>query len=338
MLRKFYEGLILKFPILVLLILALIIAALANQASKLEVDASAETLLLEDDADLQFMREMSKRYPSGLDMLIISFAPKNDILSPETLRFIDEISKKLKEVERVDSVMSVLDIPLLENGSSAIKELVNDVTTLRSSYVNLAKAREELLTSPIYSENIVSKDLKTTAIVVMLKPDNTYAKLVEKRNAARLGGNKTAFTDAANEFKNYRDELRIKERQTITDIREVLKEHEGNGALFLGGVNMIAVDMIQFIKSDLIYFGAILFLLLIFVLWMIFRQIRYVVLPLLVCVISIVSTAGILGFFGWEVTVISSNFVALQLILTISIVLHLIVRYRELASKYPKAT
>ncbi|MDR2080604.1 MAG: MMPL family transporter [Campylobacteraceae bacterium] len=345
MLKKLYEGLILKFPMFILSVILLIVAALAYQAAKLEVDASAETLLLEDDTDLQFMREVSARYPSGLDMIIVSFAPKSDLLSPESLRSIDEISEKLKKIERVDSVMSILDIPLLENGSSAIKELISGITTLRSPYVNLEKARQELLISPIYSENIVSKDLKTTAIVVMLKPDGVYANLLEKRNQARAKAeqnktqeNEKALNAAIDEFKKYRDELRIRERQTINDIREILSEHKNDGALFLGGVNMIAVDMITFVKSDLVYFGAILFVLLALALWVIFRQIRYVVLPLLICALSIISTAGILGFFGWEVTVISSNFVALQLILTISIVLHLIVRYRELASKYPKVT
>ncbi|MDR0761443.1 MAG: MMPL family transporter [Campylobacteraceae bacterium] len=341
MLRKIYERLILRFPITVLAVLFIIVGILAVQASKLEVDASAETLLLEDDTDLLFMREMSARYPSSLDMLIISFAPKNDLFATETLHFLDAISQELKRVERVDSVMSILDIPLLENGSSAIKELVNDVTTLRSPHINLQKAREELLTSPIYSENVVSKDLKTTAIVVMLKADETYAKLAEKRNSAREKAAvdtaaKEEFKSASEEFKKYRSEFRIKEYQTIDEIRAILKSHDNEGALFLGGVNMIAVDMITFVKSDLIYFGAILFALLALTLWVIFRQIRYVILPLLICALSIISTAGILGFFGWEVTVISSNFIALQLILTISIILHLIVRYRELASKYPK--
>ncbi|MDR1975794.1 MAG: MMPL family transporter [Campylobacteraceae bacterium] len=344
MLKKLYDGLILKYPIIVLAVLFAIVASLTFWAAKLEVDASAETLLLEDDTDLQFMRETSERYPSGLDMTIISFAPKEDILSPNTLRAIDEISKDLKKIERVGSVMSILDVPLLENGSSAIKELVNDVTTLQSPYVNLEKARVELLTSPIYSENIVSRDLKTTAIVVMLKSNDIYTELLEKRNNTRdraeakgaTKEDKEAFKLASSEFKKHRDELRIKERQTIDDIRAVLKKYENEGKLFVGGVNMIAVDMIRFVKSDLVYFGTALFILLAFTLWVIFRQLRYVVLPLLICALSIVSTAGILGFFGWEVTVISSNFVALQLILTISIILHLIVRYRELASKYPK--
>jgi predicted RND superfamily exporter protein len=345
MLKKLYADYILAYPLRVLATLLLGILLLGFGAAKLEVDASAETLLLEDDADLQFMREISSRYPSGLDMLIVSFAPKNDLLSDESLQAIEKISNELRQLERVDSIMNIMEVPLLENGSGSIKELTNGIITLRSSDVDLEKARKEFLTSPIYSQNLVSKDLKTTAIVVMLKPDDTYMYLLQKRNDAKAKielknaakAEKEEFALISKEFKTYRDELRIKERKLIYDMREILKNNKDAGVLFLGGVNMIAVDMITFVKSDLEYFGTALFLLFIFALWIIFRQLRWIVLPLLICILSIIATTGILGFFGWEVTVISSNFIALQLILTISIVLHLTVRYRELAIKYTQA-
>ncbi|MDR1460868.1 MAG: MMPL family transporter [Campylobacteraceae bacterium] len=345
MFKKFYANYILAYPIHVLSILLVGIVLLGFGAAKLEVDASAETLLLEDDADLKFMREISSRYPSGLDMLIVSFAPKNDLLSYESLQAIEKISNELKKLERVDSVTSILETPLLENGSGIITELVNDIVTLKTPNANLEKARKEFLTSPIYSQNLVSKDLKTTAIVVMLKPDDAYMYLLQKRNDAKAKtemknftkADKEEFSLASKEFKIYRDELRVKERKLIDDIREILADNKDLGTLFLGGVNMIAVDMITFIKSDIMYFGISLFLLFVFALWLIFRQLRWIVLPLLICVLSIIATTGILGFFGWEVTVISSNFIALQLILTISIVLHLTVRYRELAAKYAQA-
>ncbi|MDR1554478.1 MAG: MMPL family transporter [Campylobacteraceae bacterium] len=345
LLKKLYANYILAYPLQVLVALLLGVLLLGFGVSKLEVDASAETLLLEDDDDLKFMREVSSRYPSGLDMLIISFAPKNDLLSHESLQFIEKISNKLKKLERVDSVTSILEVPLLENNSGGIKELANSIVTLKSPNINLQKARQEFLASPIYSQNLVSKDLKTTAIVVMLKPDNTYFSLLQKRNDAKAKAesknatkiDKKELAEASKEFKTYRDELRLKEHKLIRDMREILKNNEGSGVLFLGGVNMIAVDMITFIKSDLVYFGTALFLLFIFALWLIFRQLRWIVLPLLICILSIIATTGILGFFGWEVTVISSNFIALQLILTISIVLHLTVRYRELVTKYAQA-
>ncbi|MDR2341727.1 MAG: MMPL family transporter [Campylobacteraceae bacterium] len=334
LLKKLYADYILAYPIQVLTVLLVGVLLLGFGATKLEVDASAETLLLEDDADLQFMREVSSRYPSGLDMLIISFAPKNDLLSSESLQAIEKISSELKKLERVDSITNILGVPLLENGSGSIKELVDNIVTLESPDINLKKAREEFLTSAIYSQNLVSKDLKTTAIVVMLKPDSTYVHLLQKRNDSKT---KEEFASASKEFKIYRDDLRLKEHKLIYDLREILKNNKDAGELFLGGVNMIAVDMITFVKNDLAYFGMALFLLFIFALWLIFRQLRWIVLPLLICILSIIATTGILGFFGWEVTVISSNFIALQLILTISIVLHLTVRYRELAVKYTQA-
>jgi predicted RND superfamily exporter protein len=343
-LRRLYQGLILRYPKSVLAALLVLIALLGVGATKLEVDASAETLLLEDDKDLQFFREISERYPGGLNVLIISFAPKNgDLLSEESFRSIEKITDEFTALTWVDSVMSVMNVPLLENTDGGISELVNDVKTLRSPDVNMTRARDELLTSPMYSQNLVSKDLKTTAIVVAIKDDPKYRELLEKRNAARAvtetpnhtHADRIALEEAQAEFKAYRDEVRIREHNSVEEAREIIKRNEGLGKLFIGGVNMIAVDMITFVKSDLKQFGTALILLFAFALWLIFRQVRWVVIPLLVCILSIVATAGLLGIFGWEVTVISSNFIALQLILTISIVLHLIVRYRELFQKYP---
>jgi hypothetical protein len=96
--------------------------------------------------------------------------------------------------------------------------------------------------------------------------------------------------------------------------------------------------MISFIKRDLETFGVGIFLFLIITLWVIFRRLRWVLLPMLCCVLSALAMIGILGFFGWEVTVISSNFISLQLIIAMAVTMHLVVRYRELRQKNPEAT
>ncbi|MFV0481033.1 MAG: efflux RND transporter permease subunit [Campylobacteraceae bacterium] len=345
MIRFFYEKVLLCFPKIVLAVLFSLILLLGFQATKLEVDASAETLLLEDDSDLQFFREVASRYPAGLDMLVISFAPNDDLLSPNSITAIEKISDDFKKLDRVESVMNILEVPLLENGGG-IKELIEDTITLKSLHVNKEKARQELLTSPMYSQNLVSKDLKTTSILVYLKNDEKYFSLLENRNRLRAvvanknhtKEDKKAFEIAAKEFKDYRDNLRVEEKQFVNDARVILKNNKDLGVLFLGGVSMIAVDMITFVKNDIVQFGATLFMLLAVTLWIIFRQFRYVFFPLFICILSIITTTGLLGLFGWEVTVISSNFISLQLILTISIVLHLIVMYRELLQKFPKAS
>ena len=99
---------------------------------------------------------------------------------------------------------------------------------------------------------------------------------------------------------------------------------------------MIADDMIGFIKSDLLVYGLSVLALLSFSLWLFFRQVRWIILPMFICAVSAIFTTGIFGMFGWEVTVISSNYIALQLIITISTVIHLVVSYREFYARHPK--
>ena len=99
---------------------------------------------------------------------------------------------------------------------------------------------------------------------------------------------------------------------------------------------MVADDLVTFIRSDLRIFGSAVLVFLMLTLWIIFRQIRWIILPLITCTFSVIITCGFLGFFGWEVTVISSNFISIQLIITMAITIHLIVRYRELAGLNPE--
>ena len=346
MLKKIYDTLILKYPLIVLTLLMLFVSTLGYYATKLEIDASAETLLLEDDKDLQFFREVNKTYDNS-DFLVVTFSPKNEeLLSQKSLETIKNISNDFLKVKNVESITSILNVPLLQSPIRPISDLVEGVDSLETKEFDTNLVKNELLHSPLYSNSLVSSDFKTTAIILNLKTDTKYFELLEKRNALlKKEKDKTISKEekdelkkAILEFKEYRDILRIQEAQEIENIRDIIKSYQGEAKIFLGGVNMIASDIVGYVKNDLIIYGSGLLAILIFILWYIFRHLRWIVLPLFVCLISVVSTAGLLGLFGWEVTVISSNFIALQLIITISIVLHLIVRYRELNVKYKNAS
>ncbi len=345
MIKNFYTHVIFKYPLGVLITLLMGISILGYFATKLEIDASAETLLLEDDKDLKFARQMSKRYETS-DFLVVTYAPKAELLSSESLQTIAALSDDLKKLEQVHSITSILNVPLLQSPVRAIKELVGDIKTLESKGVNKALVKQEFLTSPLYKNNLVSTDFKTTAIIVNLKHDKKYHAFVEKRNLLQTKKREKLATKeelvelekVKKEFKEYRDAHRVMEHNTIENVRAIMKKYQSKATLFLGGVTMIADDIVGFVRSDLIIYGSTLVLILIAILWVIFRQIRWVFLPIFICFLSVISTAGALGFFGWEITVISSNFIAMQLIITISIVLHLIVRYRELSVKYRHAS
>ncbi|CAA6810776.1 MAG: Unknown protein [uncultured Sulfurovum sp.] len=340
MLKNLYQNFILKYPIRVLSLLLIAILSFGYYATKLEIDASSETLLLEDDVDLKFSREMSKRF-QGENFLIITYSPNGDMFSNESKEEIQHLNEALEKLPLVKSVDSILTVPLLLSPPKAIKDLVDDVKTFGNSDVDSELVKNEFSINPLYKGNIVSEDFKTSAIIVNLHKDQKYSVLLEKRNAlstAKTDVQKQELQNVSKEFKTHRDEQRLIEQENIENIRAIIAQYQQNSTLFLGGVNMIANDLVVFVKNDLLIYGSTLVLILIVVLWTVFRTLRWVLLPIFISILSVISVSSALGFFAWEITVISSNFIALQLIITISIVLHLIVHYNELLSKYPKAS
>lgn len=345
MIKRIYDTFILKYPRTVLIILLIFISGLGYFATKLEIDASAETLLLDNDKDLKFFREVNKRYDKS-DFLVVTFSPKSDLLSKESLDTIKNISDDFLKLENVENVTSILNVPLLQSPIRPISDLVSGVDSLETKEFDKKLVKNEFLTSPLYSNSLVSSDFKTTAIILNLKYNTKYFELLEKRNSLLTKKREKTITKEENieldnailEFKAYRNILRDDENLEIKNIREIIKKYKSNAKIFLGGVNMIASDIVGYVKNDLLIYGSTLVLILIFILWYIFRHIRWIVIPLFICLVSVISTAGVLGLFGWEVTVISSNFIALQLIITISVILHLIVRYRELNVRYKNAS
>ena len=345
MIRAFFSKVVLAYPKSILLILFLLVALLGTQAFKMEVDASAETLLLENDIDLQFSRLITERYQTP-DILVIAYTPEQALLSDESIADIAALSKSLESLDQVDSVTSVLTVPLMQSPSKPIKEMLKNIPTLASKDVNRTMAKYELLNSPIYKNNLVSKDFKTTALIINLKTDKTYRELRVKRNMLHqkehdIGLNsseKLLLKGTIKSFKLRQKMLRLQEHQNIEDIRSIMINYHDHAELFLGGVSMISDDMITFVKEDLKTYGSIVLFLLILVLWIVFKELHWVLLPVMILTVSIIATLGLLGIFGWQVTVISSNFISLQLIITMSIIIHLIVRYRELAKEDLQST
>jgi len=345
MLGQLYKKIILKYPHIVLLLTLTAILLFATNVNKLEIDASAQTLLLEDDKDLQFLRTVEKRFKSS-EVLIIAYKPKHELLSTQSITTLSNLSRNLEALPHVESVDTILSVPLLYSPPQALGDMLNNTRTLQSEDINYTLAKKEFLTSPLYKSSLVNKDFTLSAIVIHLQADLRYTKLLEtrdnyiqKQSVTTLSLEEKEARDKAQiDFKQHRDQQRQINHQNIEDIRTIMNKYKNDASLFLGGVQMISNDIIGFVKSDLVIYGSILIILLILVLGLLFKKPRWVVLPILICTLSVIAITSALGYWGWEITVISSNFIALQLIITISIVLHLIVRYQELLSKYPKAS
>ena len=340
--RQIFKFIIAKNKLVISLVLVLSVV-FGYLSTKLSIDASAETLLLEHDPDLKAYRQIAKRYDSP-GLLVVAFTPKDDLFSPKNLELIKNLSDELAKNDMVSSVISILNVPLLNSVKGGVTGILDHTPTLSDKDINISKAKLEFAKSPIYSGNLISKDLKTTAIALNLKQDEKFNELLNERNLLSQKESNGTITQAEEEkfkallaeFKAYRDELRKSDHKNLEAIKTAIAKFNANDELFLGGANMIADDMIGFIKSDLLVYGLSVLALLSFSLWLFFRQIRWIVLPMFICAVSAIFTTGIFGMFGWEVTVISSNYIALQLIITISTVIHLVVSYREFYAKHPK--
>ena len=340
--RQIFKFIIAKNKLVIALVLVLSVV-FGYLSTKLSIDASAETLLLEHDPDLKAYRQIAKRYDSP-GLLVVAFTPKDDLFSPKNLELIKNLSGELANNDMVSSVISILNVPLLNSVKGGVTGILDHTPTLSDKDINISKAKLEFAKSPIYSGNLISKDLKTTAIALNLKQDEKFNELLNERNLLSQKESNGTITQAEKEkfktllaeFKAYRDELRKSDHKNLEAIKAAIAKFNANDELFLGGANMIADDMIGFIKSDLLVYGLSVLALLSFSLWLFFRQVRWIVLPMFICAVSAIFTTGIFGMFGWEVTVISSNYIALQLIITISTVIHLVVSYREFYARHPK--
>ena len=343
--KKIYLATVLKKPVLVCLLMSVVLCFFAFQTKSFKLDASADSLLLEGDQDLKLFRETIERYATK-EFLFVTFTSKENLFTQTVLEKITQLRDEINKLELVHSVVSLVDIPLVMQFDGSLSDIADNVRTIEGGDIDLDKAKQEILTSPIYKELIISRDGATTALLVNLEDQTEFREIQRKRNQLLIKDKNDELDDseiiefekiltAYAKKKNENDKIN---HETIIRIREILSEYSRYGSLHLGGVPMIADDMITFIKNDLIIFGIGVFLFLIIMLTIIFRKLRWVLLPLVSCFYAGLLMVGLLGLVGWNVTVISSNFISLMLIITMSMNVHLIVRYRQLRNDFPDYT
>ena len=333
---ELYNRLVLGKPVITLVISCLVVGFFLSNISRFELDASADSLILENDATLKYYRSIREEYGTG-DFLIVTYSPKIPLFSPESLSDIGQLRDQLGEIEQVDAVISLLDVPLVSSPPMTLNQITEGIRTLESDDVDLELAQRELTSSALYQNLLVSSAGDTTALQVNLKRDQRLAELTLKRD--RLYDLETPATDHQQRLKQLSAEIKTlnlalnkRQHQTIQQVRKIMDGHRDNATLYLGGVPMIVTDSIDFIRGDLKVFGVGVIAFIVIILSLSFRSPRWVVLPLIACLASAMTMMGYLGWMQWPITVVSSNFVSLLLIITLSLIIHLIVRYRELAA------
>ena len=341
MLSNIYKKTIIDYPKIALSLIIILIAFSFYFSKNFKMDASSDALLLEGDKDLKYLREVNERYGSK-DFLFLTYTPFSSFTDEETIINIQFLKSKLEKLSWVEKVITIIDVPLLKSTDEPLMERLKNYKNL--SYPDIDKERgfKEILESPIYKNYVISEDGKTSGIVVYLKPDkklNEYIKIKADYFDRSLKGKLTKdekekhklFIDEYEEYKNLYNQ---KNHQNITEIREVISKYSENAKIHLGGIPMIADDMMSYIKSDIVVFGIGVFLFIVLILWLVFKNIKLVIIPLLGCSTSVIIMTGLLGLIGWKVTVISSNFIALMLILNMAMNIHVTVRFLQLRKEF----
>ena len=334
-----YKQYILGYPVLVLIFLTLILALSSTNIKNFKLDASADTLILEDDADLKVFRETNEKYKS-YDFMILTLSDKvKDVFSQETLSLVDSLRQEIENLDNVESVTSLTNIPLVTSSQKPLTELINNIPNILSEDINLDLAKEEILSSPIYKDLVISSDARTTAMQIVIKRNQELESELKKRNELHQKFKKDSiYRDRYLNSKSIYGELLEDEKKNINQlIKKIRKIQEENSneryEIRLGGIPMITDDMITFIKNDLINFGFGVLVFIFITLIIIFRKMIWVLAPIINCLYAVLFMIGLLGYLDWKVTVISSNFISLMLILTLSMNIHIIVRYRQIYTK-----
>ena len=298
MLAHMYQNIVLKNPKAILILLIITILSFGYYTKDFRLDASSETLLIDGDPDLAYLKEVSERYGSR-EFLILTYTPNEGMVTDTSINNLLSLKYKIQSLNWVHSVVTLLDIPLLSNSDAPLQERLESFKTLKDEDVDKDRGFKEILNSPVFRNFVISEDGKTSGIIVYIKQSQILENIESK---------------SKEQIENYKDQIKKQNHQNILEIRQVIQSYGDVGKIYLGGIPMIADDMMTFIKSDIVVFGIGVLLFIVATLWFVFRKLIWIIVPISSCVVSVVIMTGLLGLLGWKVTVISSNFIALMLI------------------------
>ena len=319
MFTQFYQNIIIKNPKFIFIILLIALLNFGYYSKDFRLDASSETLLIEGDPDLKYLQEISERYGSK-EFLILTYTPNDGMITDTSINNLLSLKYKIQSLDWVHNVVTLLDIPLLDNSEAPLQERLVNFKTLKDDDVDRYRGFKEIISSPVFRNFVISEDGKTSGIIIYLKEIDALNDIENK---------------SKKEIEIYRDNIKKQNHNNILEIREVIKSYEDIGKIHLGGIPMIADDMMTFIKSDIIVFGLGVLSFIILTLWYVFRKPIWILVPVSSCLFSVVIMTGLLGLLGWKVTVISSNFIALMLILTMAMNIHMSTRFLQLKDNFP---
>ena len=343
---KKYANFVIKKPFLILSFVFIFTTTGSLGISNFKLDASSDALVLEGDQALRTYRENEEEFGDS-SFLIVTFEPKNELFSVDSIQTLKNIENDISDIDGVDSVLSLMDAPIFFQPKVGLTEVADNLKDLESEGIDLDLAKNEIINNPIYKDLIISKDGSITAMQIVLKGNNEYNDLIKERYEVQEVLNskepityskKIALQDRLIVINKKVSSLNDTESEfnsnLVANIRSILDVYRDDATLYLGGPTMITVDMMDYIRSDLVIFGTAVALIFALMLYIFFGNLWFVIFPISNAFLTTFVTAGFLGYMDWKISVVSSNFIALLLILTISLTVHVLVKINELKKDY----
>ena len=335
-------SIVVRKPIIVLVFMFALVATCSIYIKNLNIDASPDSLMLESDPDLKYYREVHRHYGTD-EYIIVGFKPNKGMLEQENIQYIEDITNQFKNIEGISAVTSLSNVPLLLQLKEDEKTGQTSFSNMLTPNVDLKKAEQEFTSSPIYVDNLVSKDLSTTAIKVDIEKNKKLVDLIEQKYVLlEKQKTETKNTQAISDIEQLRNNISV-ERQVINqrykdvldEVRGILSTQGNKGQFYLAGAPLIGNDMKEYVVKDIRTFGVAILGIMVVVLFIFFRKPAWIFLALICAVLNVLLVAGLASLLGFQLTIISSNFVALLIIFSVTLSIHVIIRYQEIQALNP---
>ena len=306
----------LKFILFIFFILSLLFASL--YIKDFRIDASSDSLVSQNDEDFKYFSYYKNLFPTKNSLVIA--IKGNDKIDNLLLTEIEKISKKLSVLPEVYSIFSINKAPILLLNKTNLLDLANDnYETIISTNLEIKDVLNEFANSPIYSNQIINENKNITSIIIFLNENSKAIDLKENKNLYLSQGK---YYKIKTEIDNERNEL-------IKKIRNIIINSNQNFTYYLGGVEMISSDVISYVKNDILTFSLIVLLVIVLILFLIFRRIKWVFAILFTSISAVYLSIGLAGFINFEITAVSANFLSLMFVLSISMNVHIMNNYLQ---------
>jgi len=276
-------------------IIFILTAFFAYQLPDLKINNEVDIFLPNDHPSRVANRKMEDIYGGSETMVIAIDAKKSTILDQENIKLISELTEKLENIKDVDDVKSLSNADYIDGTAEGL-EVAPLAKEIPKNSQEISEIKRKLISWDIYKGNLYSNDFKASQIMIKLK----------------------AGVD-------------IKAKEDVYfKIKDILKGYKQDDLKFyIAGSPAVTVLLGENMQSDLKRLIPFVILVVLISLYLSFRNLGGVVLPIMTVLISTVWALGIMAIFGINLTMVSTVIPVLLIAVGSAYGIHIISHYYD---------